>query len=353
MPYVTSTFLLFALGFVLAARLLEGRRWPVARDLLSLGFVSWWDGEAALVAVLLGLGAWLLGRRPGRRLFWLGLLGLAALFLGERVLVRELSAGALLAPAGFGFFIMRLAHYWIESARENLPEHGPQDVIGWLLYFPTVLVGPVQRFDDWLRWERRRRWDEEDAALGLRRILYGYVRVVVLSFWLVGTVLPAWAGYFPEQLFWTTLGALSLYLTFSGLSGVAIGLGRLGGQRVPENFDAPFLQTSLPGFWRSWHITVSEWCRTYVYLPILARTRRATLATVAAMSTFALWHELSLGYLLWGIWHALGLALWSRLLPRELPPRWRPLGWLLTMSWVMAGFWILRAWPRWLAWVQR
>lgn len=345
MPFITGAYLCFALVFAVASRLLSGRAWAVARDLISIGFVCWWDWKAAWAAAGVGLLLWVLGRKPGRGLFWLVLLALTALFLGVRVLQRSMDVGALLAPAGFGFFMMRVIHYWIERSRQNLPDHGPQDVVGWLLYFPTVLIGPVQRFDDWQRWERRRRWDDADAAAGLRRMLYGYFRVIVLSFWLVGTVIPPYLDAVPAPIFWTVHGALTLYLTFSGLSGVAIGLGLLGGQRIPENFDAPFLSTSLPRFWRSWHMTVSEWCRTYVYLPILAGTRRPILASTAAMGAFALWHEVSAGYLAWGAWQALGLALWGRLAPDEPPPRWRPVGWLVTMSWVMVGFWMLRAWP--------
>jgi len=353
MPQISTFFLAFAAAFALAARLLPRRWWPLGRDLVGLGFLGWWDARAAGCVVVVGCALWVAGRRVGRWRFW-GLLSLmAAVYVGVRIAQRGGSAAALLAPAGFGFLMLRLVHYWVERARGDLPEHGPRDVVAWLLYFPTVLVGPVQRFDDWLRWERRRRWDATDAARGFWRVLLGYFTVVVLSFWLVGDVLPLYALAVPDAVAWTLMSTATLYLSFSGLSSIAVGLGHLGGQRLPENFDQPFLQHSLPAFWRSWHMTVSEWCRTYVYLPVLTRTRSVWGAAGAAMAVFALWHELSLGMLAWGAWQGLGLALWHRLLPREIPRRWRPLSWLATMSWVLFGFWLLRAWPRGGAWYAR
>lgn len=353
MPYTTTSYLLFAAAFALCARYASARLWPVARDLLGLGFLLWWDPRMLAIIGGGGVLAWLGGKSRRRSVFWGGIALVAVVFLAVRVLERGQGAIGLLAPAGFGFLALRLVHYWVERAQGALPPHGPRELLAWLCYLPTVLVGPVQRFDDWLRWERRRRWDEADAAEGLRRMLVGYASVVVLSFWLVGAELPRHLLWLPPSVAGALVGTATLYLTFSGLSSVAIGLGRLGGQRVPENFAAPFLATDLPAFWRSWHMTVSEWCRAYVYVPLLARARSARLAAVAAMATFALWHELTLGYLAWGAWHALGLALWYRLAPRELPRAWRPVGWVLTMTWVLAGAWLLRVWPRGTAWYAR
>lgn len=353
MPQLEQLYLFLALVFGLSARFLSWRQWPWARDAVSLAFLLSWDPWAALAGVASGLAAWALGRSRVQALVWAGIAAVAAIFVAERVMRRLDGADLMLAPAGFGFLVLRLVHYLVERGRGALPEHGPRAVVAWLLYFPTVLVGPVQRFDDWLRWERRKHWDEADAARGLRRILYGYFTVVVLSFWGAGTLLVQVLLWMPDTLALALTGALTLYLTFSGLSSVAIGLGLLAGQRIPENFDSPFTKSDLPSFWRSWHRTVSEWCRAYVYLPLLARTRSSRLAAVVGMAVFALWHELTLGYLAWGAWHALGLGLWYRLAPPPETPRFRPLGWALTMGWVLAGFWILRVWPRGDAWYAR
>ena len=155
MPQISTVFLAFIVAFALAARLLPRDWWPLGRDLIGLGFLGWWDARAAGSVVAIGLLTWLAGRSASRRGLWafLALAGLA--FVGVRLAQRGGSAAALLAPAGFGFLVLRLVHYQVERARGALPEHGPRELIAWLIYFPTVLVGPVQRFDDWLRWERR------------------------------------------------------------------------------------------------------------------------------------------------------------------------------------------------------
>jgi len=224
-----------------------------------------------------------------------------------------------------------------------------------MIYFPTVLLGPVQRFDDWLRWEARHRWDDDDAAAGLRRVLYGYVRIVVLAFWFSGTVLPRYLLSLPASIAGALTSTATLTLVFAGASDIAIGLGRLGGQRVPENFASPFLQTSLPAFWRAWHMTVTEWCRLYIYMPVLARSRSVMLAAGVAVAVFAMWHELTLAYLCWGTLQALALLAWYRLMPRQLPDdwRWRVFGWATTTGWIVSSFWLLRVWPRGQQWFAR
>ncbi len=353
MAQLEHLFLAIALLFLACARFAPRAVWPYARDGLGLLFLASWDPRALGAQLAAGLAAWALGRSGRRWAVLSGILAVAAALFIERVLRRADTTGMVLAPAGFGFLVLRLIHYLVERGRGALPEHGPREVLAWLLYFPTVLVGPVQRFDDWLRWERRRRWDDHDAARGLRRVLHGYATVVLLSFLLVGTILPAHLSWLPDGLSAALIGLLTLYLTFSGLSSVAIGLGLVAGQRVPENFDSPLTKTDLPSFWRAWHMTVSEWCRAYVYVPLLAKTRNGRLSAVLGMAAFAMWHELTVAYVAWGAWHALGLGLWYRLAPRTLSPRLRPIGWALTMSWVLVGSWILRAWPRGAAWYAR
>ncbi|NOY24762.1 MAG: hypothetical protein GXP62_02725 [Oligoflexia bacterium] len=357
MPHIDGTYLLFGATFAIASRLSPRSIWPWLRDLIGLAFLWWWEPRSLLMLGSLSAGAWV-GSRLRRRipaLSWLFLGLIGAAFVTVRISQRGQALDTLLAPAGFGFAVLRIVHWWVEQGRGGLPAHGPRQLFAWMIYFPTVLLGPVQRFEDWARWEGRHRWDAGDAALGLRRILYGYVRIVVLAFWLVGTVLPRWLLWLPASVAGAITATATLYLVFAGTSDIAIGLGRLGGQRVPENFDAPFLKTSLPAFWRAWHMTVTEWCRLYVFVPILARSRSVLLAAATAMAVFACWHELTLAYLAWGVLQALGLLAWYRLAPRQPSDdwRWRLVGWATTTGWILSSFWMLRVWPRGDQWFAR
>ena len=356
MPFVQPEYLLFAAAFTAAARLAPPVLWPWLRDAISVGFLLWWDPRALALFAGTALVAWLGARflSRGAGVLWGGIGIVFGAFVAVRIAQRHAGMGALMAPAGFGFLALRVVHWWVERAADALPKHSFRDFLAWILYFPTVLVGPVQRFDEWKRWERRRRWDEADAALGLRRVLYGYVKVVVLASWLVGAQAPRLLGWMPPSVAGVILGTASLYWVFSGLSDLAIGLGRIAGQRVPENFDRPFLQPDLPSFWRGWHTSVSEWVRTYVYYPMLARTRAPQLSAVVAMGVFATWHELSLAYVVWGGWHAVGLGLWYRIAPGGPKTRvGRLFSWIMTVAWVMFSFWILRVWPRGAEWYAR
>jgi alginate O-acetyltransferase complex protein AlgI len=162
--------------------------------------------------------------------------------------------------------------------------------------------------------------------------------------------------------------ALRLYFDFAGYTDIAIGLGLLFGIRLPENFDRPYLKTNITAFWQSWHITLSQWARFYVFTPLsrslLRRKPRPSPAFIlltahlASMITIGLWHGISLNFFIWGIWHALALFVhkqwsdrtrgWYRGL-QERPRQkrlWTAVSWFLTFHYVVIGWvWFLLPTP--------
>ena len=123
-----------------------------------------------------------------------------------------------------------------------------------------------------------------------------------------------------EYLECVAFGA-NIYFQFAGYSSVAIGFALLLGFRIIENFDHPFLRPNISAFWRCWHISLSSWCRDYVYMPVAASTRSVALGAVASMVVIGLWHEISLRYLAWGLYHAGGILVWQgfQRVKRRLP----------------------------------
>ena len=116
--------------------------------------------------------------------------------------------------------------------------------------------------------------------------------------------------------------AFRLFFDFSGYSDIAIGIGILYGIQLPENFDRPYLRPSLASFWQSWHITLSNWVRFYVFSPLsraLLMRKVSPLAAVfvaqlATMVIIGLWHGVQWTFVVWGIWHGVGLfihKMWS------------------------------------------
>jgi alginate O-acetyltransferase complex protein AlgI len=160
--------------------------------------------------------------------------------------------------------------------------------------------------------------------------------------------------------------ALRIYFDFAGYTDIALGLGALLGIRLPENFNSPYLKTNLTAFWNSWHITLAQWFRSYFFNPFTRalRANRRKLPTwtiiligqICTMVLIGLWHGFTLNFIVWGVWHALGLFIhnrwseWAR--PHasilEKRPRTRQVlsvgGWFITFNYVSLG-WVWFALP--------
>jgi alginate O-acetyltransferase complex protein AlgI len=261
---------------------------------------------------------------------------------------------SLVLPLGAAYYVLRLIHYLVETHKETLRPHGPGEYLAWLFLPSALPVGPIHRFDEFQRDWRRRRWDGALFGFGLTRILSGAAKLVLISNYLVALKLaPALQGaatlgpvaevYATSLLFW-----INLYVQFSGYTDAAIGFAALAGFRLRENFDWPFLARNIGDFWRRWHMSLSSWCRDYVYAPVAAVTRSHLVAITAAMLTLGLWHAISLHYVLWGLYHALGLTVWRAFHVRAdaayqaLPPParfvWTAAATFLTLNFVMLSF---------------
>ena len=315
MPQMSILFLTFSAAAVLVYWLIP-RKWQgvflaVASSifLASLDLVSF-----ALLAVLTLIVYFSAERK---NVYVLSLVGLLLLFCGVRIaqlLQRTDQIKHWLVLLGFGFYILKLIHYRVERQAGTFRDHHVLQFFNYMLFFPTITIGPINRFEDFLRSERRLRWDSIQFAKGMERILYGYAKVVIVANWLIAVqLLPFLNQVIPET------GALSLlvdsaaygfllYFNFAGFSDIAIGLALLFGYSVGENFNHPFLKPNIGEFWQSWHMSLSAWCRQYVFLPTYTMTRNLAIAMITAMMTLGLWHEFSLRFLLWGVYHGAGLA---------------------------------------------
>jgi alginate O-acetyltransferase complex protein AlgI len=160
---------------------------------------------------------------------------------------------------------------------------------------------------------------------GLTRIAIGAMQKfliadILLAPLALGTGLPL--PYNPVNA-WTQVIAYSFYilLDFSGYIDVVLGISFLVGFTLPENFDSPYLRTNLVRFWQAWHITLTNWLRTYIFLPLSGRLMRTTLrkhpnivvfiAQMTTMLLVGLWHGITANFALWGLWHGLGLFLYK------------------------------------------
>jgi D-alanyl-lipoteichoic acid acyltransferase DltB (MBOAT superfamily) len=318
---------------------------------------------AAAGAALLARDGWPLLAAWGALLAWLALicgprwrrpalarqLGLAGLLLAFALYQYAKAWHALAAYLGFAFVLLKAWHLIAEHGAGAWHQRRMANSLSYLLFPPTIAIGPVQRFDAFRLELLRARWDSQQASRALERILYGYCKVILLANYLLTIKLHRLQGMSVDPWLDTYLGllgyGLDLYWQFSGYCDIAIGFAGLLGIRVPENFRFPLAARSLPDFWRRWHITVSEWCRDFVFRPVFARSHRYLYASLGGMMALGLWHELSLRYLLWGAFHGLGLGvahLWSRHVPLAAALRryraWRIACWFLTLQFVILSF---------------
>ena len=218
-------------------------------------------------------------------------------------------------PLGLSFTVFRLIGVVLDVNALRIPL-APSRLFAMSLFLPTLPAGPittVRSFRDAEAGETAR----QIVSRAGWRIVQGLARKFLLADTLYSLVIAAWletgvARLEPYQcLVLPVLLGLYVYWDFAGYSDVAIGVSRLLGYQVPENFDRPYSSRSLTEFWRRWHISLSEWIRGRLMMKMTGRRpsqARLHGATLASMALCGIWHGAGVGFLVWGLWHGLGLV---------------------------------------------
>lgn len=276
----------------------------------------------------------------------------------------ELAAGIDLRWLGFSYIAFRLLHVLRDRQMGKLPPLSLREHMTYVIFFPALTAGPIDRAERFAQ-DGRALPDALSAPCFVEaagRITVGMVKKFVISDSLALFALNATNA---EQAvsapaLWLLLYAYAfrLFLDFSGYTDIAIGMGLLVGIRLPENFNQPYLKPSVAAFWQSWHMTLSNWVRFYVFTPLsrVLIMRKVNplvgvfIAQLTTMAVIGLWHAVSWNFLIWGLWHGLGLfahKVWSdrtrrRYLALKQRPRleraWNIVGILLTFHFVTLGW---------------
>lgn len=209
-----------------------------------------------------------------------------------------------------------------------------------LTFVPAFSAGPIHGTAVWSEKNMATAVPPRIAAEIVLRIGWGAAALYVLAPWLRGHAdsVSEWSlGIVPEIY----LRFAGLFFDFSGYTLLAIACGQMFGVKLPENFNRPYLATSIRDFWQRWHMSLSWFVGTYLFKPFVRNTGSAPKGIFLAFVCVGLWHEFTLGYLLWGIGHGAALSLamkpphaWVRF--NNSLPGWASttLGWFLTMTWV-------------------
>ncbi|MGM9654245.1 MAG: MBOAT family O-acyltransferase [Butyricicoccaceae bacterium] len=317
----------------------------------SLVFYAWGEpGYLLLMAVSILLG-WLFGlligkyRGTARARLFLVLsvavsLGLLGWFKYADFAVNTLNALGLnlplphvALPIGISFYTFQILSYTIDVYRgDALPQRSPVDFGAYVSMFPQLIAGPIVRYSDVARQLKHRTHSLEKASLGVRRLLIGLGKKVLIANQLGQLTVLFRESRQPSVLYvwiYAAAFALQIYFDFSGYSDMAIGLGKIFGFDLLENFNYPFISRSISEFWRRWHMSLGGWFRDYLYIPLggnrVSRPRWA-LNLLVVWSLTGLWHGAAWNFVLWGLLFALLLALeklWLGRLMEQLP------GWLV------------------------
>ncbi len=250
----------------------------------------------------------------------------------------------LLLPVGISFYTFQGISYLCDVARRDIPcEKSLTAFALYLSLFPQLVAGPIVRYTDIAADLAARTPDGN----GIERFLFGLAKKVLIADAMGEIFLSAQNGIGRSAVLgWigASAAAFQIYFDFSGYSDMAIGIGRMLGFHFPENFDYPYTAKSATEFWRRWHITLSAFFRSYVYIPLGGnrKGRLRTLLNLALVWTLTgLWHGPTLNFLLWGLYWLFFLLLekfcgLSHLLSR-LP---RPIVHLYTCFVILFG-WLL------------
>lgn len=332
--------------------------------LFSLFFYAWGGIGNACLLLLFVCMVYALGRyigsvekkRRARRLTESILLLVVLLFYYKyygffldtvfAVLSVPISYEVLPMPPGISFITFTAMAYLIDIRREVIRPVSFLQVAVYLTFFPKLIMGPIERYDVWAG-QLKNTWQPAMLEEGAIRFLMGLSQKLLLA----DALAPLWSYTSTHSVSMASawLGLLAytfqIYFDFQGYMNMAIGLGRMFGIRLQENFDHPYTSTSITDFWRRWHRTLGSWFRDYVYIPLggnrkgLWRTLR-NLMLVWGLTGF--WHGASWTFLLWGLYYGILLILEKFVLHpylKRLPSAARM---MLTFAMVMLG-WVLFA----------
>jgi alginate O-acetyltransferase complex protein AlgI len=236
----------------------------------------------------------------------------------QALAVRPIHAPQVLLPIGISFFTFHAISYVVDvHRRDATAQKHPVEAALYLLLFPQLIAGPIIRYREIASQLARRVVTTEDVACGIRRFVIGLAKKMLVANIVAGPADQIFAMPFAQldaAHAWLAVVCytLQIYFDFSGYSDMAIGLGRMFGFRFPENFNYPYISRSIQEFWRRWHITLSNWFRDYLYVPLGGNRVSPSRLYVNLVTVFflcGLWHGASWTFVVWGLFHGTFLVI--------------------------------------------
>ena len=246
----------------------------------------------------------------------------------------------VLIPIGISFVIFQSISYTVDSFRKDAKDGSFLDCFVYLSFFPKLVSGPIVLWKDFQTQLKNRRSSLEQIEHGIERIIIGYSKKVIIADTLATQISLINAGianggvdlfsYWLKVFFF----CIQLYYDFDGYSDIAIGLCNIFGFNIKENFNYPYLSTSVSEFWRRWHISLGSWFREYVYIPLGGnRKGNVYINLLIVFLLTGIWHGTGLTFLIWGAVNGISVVIeriireknWYKKTPKAVK-------WVITMG---------------------
>jgi len=304
--------------------------------LLSLVFYFWGAGNLVVLLVIIGFLSWFFSFLIAKtKLKRASLIIAVCTFVGILIYYKYLGfiidnliyAGVkgihqvkMVTSIGLSFFTFQAISYNIDVYRKNHRfEKNPAYVVLYITMFPQLILGPLVRYHAIEQQLKKRVFELSRFSEGVKRFIIGLGKKVLIANsigYLVNQIMASDITMLSPSVAWLCMIAfpIQLLFDFSGYTDMAIGVGKMLGFDLPENFNYPYISKSITEFWRRWHMTLSSWIKDYIFSPLAMQMRYLGKAGIfiALMVTFivcGIWHGPTWNYIIWGVFQGLLLGI--------------------------------------------
>ena len=339
MVFSSITFLFYFLPIVLLAYYIVPKKFKNIILLIS-SFTFYFWGEPKNISIMISMiilsyiGGIIIGKLKEKKkikfakmvLALTVILDLAALFYFKYIdffirninlyLNKEIDLLGVILPIGISFFTFQILSYVIDVYREEVKVQ--KNILNLALYvslFPQLIAGPIVRYKDVEKQIVERTHTVEKFSNGITRFVIGLSKKVLIAN-VLGEVINVFGtsndGTITFYWMYAIANMLQIYFDFSGYSDMAIGLGKMFGFEFLENFNYPYIATSITDFWRRWHMSLSFWFKDYVYIPLGGNRkgiRRQIINILVVWFLTGFWHGANWNFIIWGMYFGLILLI--------------------------------------------
>ncbi len=255
----------------------------------------------------------------------------------------------IILPVGISFFtFQQMSMLWDIYREERKDKITFLNTALYISFFPQLIAGPIVRYNDIIDQLNERKESIAQFRVGIQRFIIGLSKKILLANTcgeIADTIINTDIHFIDSPTAWLGIIAYTfqIYFDFSGYSDMAIGLGKMFGFNILENFNLPYISKSITEFWRRWHISLSSWFKDYVYIPLGGNRKGKSRMYKNLLIVFLLtgfWHGATWSFILWGLFHGLFLVIEKIGLREQLKKLPSILQWFYTIIVVMVG-WVL------------